>query len=102
MKHLKGLIPGEQQLTSVAKPHWQYGYIKDGKKVIDPLLHYGCFTLGFNRNDIVDYVFENIKVKPEIAESIVKNENLYLNEPSYNLSDQLYTMTGFKSISPFS
>ena len=44
MKHLKGLIPGIQQLTNVAKPHWQYGYIKDGKKIIDPLLHYGCFV----------------------------------------------------------
>ena len=54
MKHLKGLIPGIQQLTNVAKPHWQYGYIKDGKKIIDPLLHYGCFVLGFQRDDILD------------------------------------------------
>jgi hypothetical protein len=92
MKSLKGLIPGVQRLTNVAKPHWQYGYIDDGKKIIDPLLHYGCFTLGFDRHDILDYVYDNIKVKPEIAESIVQNENLYLNEPSYpvirnNLSD---------------
>ena len=98
MKHLKGLIPGVQQLTNVAKPHWQYGYIKDGKKIIDPLLHYGCFVLGFQRDDILDYVFNNIKVKPEIAESIVKNEDLYLNNATYKLSDTLYGMTGYKSI----
>ena len=87
MKHLKGLIPGEQQLTNVAKPSWQYGYIKDKKKIIDPLLHYGCFVLGFRRDDILDYVFNNIRVKPEIAESIVKNEDLYLNNATYKLSD---------------
>ena len=98
MKSLKGLIPGVQRLTNVAKPHWQYGYIDDGKKIIDPLLHYGCFTLGFDRHDILDYVYDNIKVKPEIAESIVQNENLYLNEPSYELSDKLFLMTGYKSI----
>ena len=98
MKSLKGLIPGIQRPTNIAKPHWQYGYIKDEKKIIDPLLHYGCFTLGFNRHDILDYVYDNIKVKPEIAESIVHNEDLYLNEPSYQLSDTLYHMTGYKSI----
>ena len=98
MKHLKGLIPGPQQLTNVAKPHWQYGYIKDNKKIIDPLLHYGCFLLGFNRPDILDYVHKNMQIKPEIAESIVRNENLYLNDSSYMLADQLFQMCGYKSI----
>ena len=58
-------------MTNVAKPHWQYGYIKDGKKIIDPLLHYGCFVLGFQRDDILDYVFNNIKIKPEIGKLIL-------------------------------
>lgn len=98
MKSLQGLIPGVQRSTNVALPHWQYGYIKHGNKIIDPLLHYGCFTLGFDRHDILDFVHDRIKVKPEIAESIVKNETLYLNEPSYALSDSLFLMTGYKSI----
>jgi adenosylmethionine-8-amino-7-oxononanoate aminotransferase len=98
MKSIKGLIPGVQRLTNVAKPHWQYGIVNNDKKIIDPLLHYGCFTLGFDRHDILDYVYDNIRVKPEIAESIVKNEDLYLNEPSYRLSDTLFHMTGYKSI----
>ena len=98
MKSIKGLIPGVQRLTNVAKPHWQYGIINHDKKIIDPLLHYGCFTLGFDRHDILDHVYDNIRVKPEIAESIVKNEDLYLNEPSYRLSDTLFHMTGYKSI----
>jgi len=98
MKSIKGLIPGVQRLTNVAKPHWQYGIINNDKKIIDPLLHYGCFTLGFDRHDILDHVYDNIRVKPEIAESIVKNEDLYLNEPSYQLSDTLFHMTGYKSI----
>ena len=38
--------------------HW-YGYIKDGKKIIDPLLHYGCFVLGFQEMTYWDYVFNN-------------------------------------------
>ena len=45
MKHLKGLIPGPQQLTNVAKPHWQYGYIKDNKKIIDIGDYYGDYSL---------------------------------------------------------
>lgn len=98
MKSIKGLIPGVQRLTNVAKPHWQYGIVNNDKKIIDPLLHYGCFTLGFDRHDILDHVYDNIRVKPEIAESIVKNEDLYLNEPSYQLSDTLFHMTGYKSI----
>ena len=98
MKHLKGLIPGIQQLTNVARPHWQYGYILNNKKIIDPLLHMGCFLLGFDRPDILDYVNNNLRIKPEFAESFTKNENLYLNDPSYQLADQLFQMCGYKSI----
>ena len=39
-----------------------------------------------------------MKVKPEIAESIVENEDLYLNNATYKLSDTLHSMTGYKNI----
>ena len=42
---LKGLIPGKQQPTHPADKHWQFGTIKNEIKMVDPLLHYGCFTL---------------------------------------------------------
>ena len=98
MKKYNGLIPDAQQPIVSATSSWQYGTVEDGVKVIDPLLHYGCFVLGFDRTDIVDYVCEHIKVKPEIAESIIKNENLRLNDASFELADKLYSMTGYKSI----
>jgi putrescine aminotransferase len=98
MKKFKGLIPNTQQLISTAKDFWQFGTIENRKKVIDPLLHYGCFVLGFDRYDIVDYVHDQIKVKPEVAETITKNEHLKLNHASFELADKLYNMTGYNSI----
>ena len=49
-----GLIPEQQKPVQPAHPHWRYGTIEDGVKKIDPLLHYGCFTLGFEYPQIVD------------------------------------------------
>lgn len=92
---LKGLIPGEQKNTEPALPHWKYGTINDNKKIVDPLLHYGCFVLGFNTQDIIQDVCDSLKnVKPEIAESFVSNETLRLNQPSYQLADRLYEISG--------
>ena len=92
---LKGLIPGKQQPTHPADKHWQFGTIKNGIKMVDPLLHYGCFTLGFNRTDIIQHVCDAMQsIKPEIAESIVHAEDLKLNPASYQLSNKLFEMSG--------
>jgi adenosylmethionine-8-amino-7-oxononanoate aminotransferase len=96
---LKGLIPGQQKPTHPSKDHWQFGTVENGIKKIDPLLHYGCFTLGFDRTDIIQHVCDSIKnVKPEIAESSIYNEDLKLNHASYELSDKLFNMSnGYRS-----
>jgi adenosylmethionine-8-amino-7-oxononanoate aminotransferase len=96
---LKGLIPGQQKITELAVPHWKYGTIVDGMRVVDPLLHYGCFVLGFEMDGLIDTVTNRIKgTKPEIAESIIHSETLRLNHPSYELSNKLYEITdGYRS-----
>jgi len=92
---LKGLIPGRQQPTHPADKHWQFGTVVNNVKKVDPLLHYSCFTLGFDRTDIIQYVCDAMKnVKPEIAESIVHAEDLKLNHASYDLSNKLFEMSG--------
>ena len=98
MRKYPGLIPGPQNLIGFQKPYWQYGNIINGVKQIDPVLHFGCFVLGFNRWDIIDYVNDRMKVKPEVAESFIMEDNLRLNDVSWELAEQLYTMSGYKSI----
>jgi adenosylmethionine-8-amino-7-oxononanoate aminotransferase len=96
---LKGLIPGQQKPTHSADKHWQFGTFVNNVKKIDHLLHYSCFTLGFDRTDIIQYVCDAMKnVKPEIAESIVHVEDLKLNHASYELSNKLFDMSnGYRS-----
>lgn len=90
----KGLIPEVQKPVQPALPHWRYGTIEDGVKKIDPLLHFGCFTLGFDYKPIVDKVCDVMKnIKPEIAE-VVGYGDLRLNPVSYELQDKLYRVTG--------
>lgn len=98
MRKYPGLIPGPQNLIGFQKPYWQYGNIINGVKQIDPVLHFGCFVLGFNRWDIIDYVNDRMKVKPEVAESFIMEDNLRLNDVSWELAEQLHTMSGYKSI----
>ncbi len=39
----RGLIPNEQQEEIyLPLPQWQYGEIRDGRKIVDPILHYGA------------------------------------------------------------
>lgn len=96
---LKGLIPGQQKPTHLSKDHWQFGTVENNVKKIDPLLHYGCFTLGFDRLDIIQHVCDSMKgVKPEIAESSIHEEDLNLNHASYELSNKLFNMSnGYRS-----
>lgn len=99
MRKFPGLIPGRQDIVGFEKPFWQYGNIVDGVKQIDPLLHFSCFVLGFERFDIVDYVCDRMKMKPEVAESfIMEDSNLRLNDVAWQLAEQLYHMSGYKSI----
>ena len=82
----KGLIPNEQQETvHYPLPSWQYGEIRDGRKIVDPILHYGCFVLGYRNDEIVDFVTDVVKNnKPEIAEIYMpKTQNVRLNHISF-------------------
>jgi len=89
-----GLIPEVQKPVRPALPHWRYGVIEDGVKKIDPLLHYGCFTLGFENPNIIDKVCQVMKnIKPEIAE-VVGYGDIRLNQVSYELQNRLYQVTG--------
>jgi len=93
----QGLIPEVQQPVKQALPHWRYGTIENGVKVIDPLLHYGCFTMGYEQNNIVDKVSNVVKnVKPEIAE-VVGYGDIRLNQVSFQLQEKLYSITGYHS-----
>jgi putrescine---pyruvate transaminase len=91
----KGLIPNRQQSIFSARPHWQYGEIRDGRKIIDPILHYGCFVLGYHNDEIVDYVSSVVKNnKPEIAETIIESDDLRLNHISFDFADRVHSLTG--------
>ena len=98
MKTFPGLICGEQNPVGPAQPYWQYGNIVNGTKQIDPVLHFGCFVLGFQRTDIIDYVCEHMKTKPEVAESFYCDDTLKLNDITWSLAERLHGMTGFNSI----
>ena len=98
MKTFPGLICGEQNPVGPAHPYWQYGNIVNGTKQIEPILHFGCFVLGFQRTDIIDYVCEHMKTKPEVAESFLAHDDLRLNNVIWQLAERLHNMTGYKSI----
>ena len=92
----RGLIPNiQQQEVLLPLPRWQYGEVRDGMKIIDPLLHYGCFVLGYENEEIVDFVADVVKNnKPEIAEPFIpKTYDIRLNHISFDFSDRLYNIT---------
>ena len=93
-----GLITEYQKSVGTELPYWDYGVVENGTKKIDPILHYGCFTLGYNQPSIVDKVSDTVKsLKPEIAETLVPNETLRLNHVSFQLQDRLKELTGYNS-----
>jgi adenosylmethionine-8-amino-7-oxononanoate aminotransferase len=98
MKLFPGLLCGTQQPVGRPQAFWQYGNIVDGVRRIDPVLHFGCFVLGFQRTDIVDYVCEHMKTKPEVAERFLAHDDIQLNDVTWQLAERLYAMTGYKSI----
>lgn len=97
----KGLIPGEQRNIHPANPKWAYGTVEQNKKVIDYTLGLGCFMLGFQRHDIIDWV--NSKLKLEVFENgeslLNQSDSQTLYDSAFELSDKLYRMTGgYKSM----
>jgi putrescine aminotransferase len=95
----QGLIPNiQQQEVSLPLPRWKYGEIRDGMKIIDPILHYGCFVLGYENDEIIDFVTDIVKNnKPEIAEPFMpKTYDIRLNHISFEFSNRIYNLTGMK------
>ena len=93
-----GLISGKQKNVGLQTATWDYGNIVDDKLVIDPMLHFGCFVLGYKRFDIIDYVCDRMKIKPEVAETFFDDNPLRLNHPTWKLGKTLKAITGYKSI----
>jgi adenosylmethionine-8-amino-7-oxononanoate aminotransferase len=98
LNNYRGLVLGHQQPIYQESNYWKYGIINhQGKKIIDPLLHTGCFMLGYTGNDeFIDTVALKLKtIKPEIAENFLSpNSPLRLNHVSYTLAEQLYQLSG--------
>ena len=96
----KGLIPNEQKETvHPPLPRWQYGEIRDGMKIVDPILHYGCFVLGYENEEIVDFVADTIKNnRPEIAEIMMpKTNDVRLNHISFDFVERIHNISGMNS-----
>ncbi len=94
-----GLIPGKQKNVGKQTPSWNYGtFREDGEKRIDPMLNFGCYTLGYGRKEIIEYVSDNMCIKPEIAENFFDAEPLRLNNPTWTLGKMLKGITGYRSI----
>ena len=96
----KGLIPHIQQDEIYPPlPQWQYGEIRDGKKVIDAILQYGCYVLGYNNEEIIDFVSDTVKSnRPEIGELYMpRSSEGRLNHISFDFSNRIYDMTGMNT-----
>jgi adenosylmethionine-8-amino-7-oxononanoate aminotransferase len=92
----KGIVPDTQKKIKTPLPYWKYGVIENGRKKVDPSLHFGCFVLGYENKPILDYVFSVMENnKPEIAENFVIEEDLRLNHISFEFADRIHRMTGY-------
>jgi adenosylmethionine-8-amino-7-oxononanoate aminotransferase len=96
----KGLIPGKQESVQVDTKHWKFGMCRDGKKIVDSMLHYGAFPLGYDDHGIIDKVCRKLKVcKPETGDNLFKAFEPTLNNPHIELSNKLYEMSkGYRSV----
>jgi adenosylmethionine-8-amino-7-oxononanoate aminotransferase len=94
-----GLLVSEQPDTvHPPLPNWQYGEIRDGRKIIDPILQYGCYVLGYNNEEILDFVASTLKTnKPEIGEIYMpKSQDVRLNHISFEFADRIHAISGMK------
>jgi adenosylmethionine-8-amino-7-oxononanoate aminotransferase len=97
----KGLIPKKQQDLEFQNAIWKFGHIKDGYKIIDPVLHYACFVLGYNDNAFIDNVVDRFKnVRPEVPEFLnLLDAKSKIDPNSFHLAEKLYAITGgYRSI----
>lgn len=79
-------------------PRWQYGDIHAKGKVVDNILHFGCFLLGYQNDEIVDFVADVIKNnKPELGETLDPKYSSRLNHISFDFSERIYNLTGMMS-----
>jgi acetylornithine/succinyldiaminopimelate/putrescine aminotransferase len=89
----RGLITDEQpEVVQMPLPQWQYGEIRDGRKIIDPILHFGCFVLGYKNDEIVDFVADVVKHnRPELGERVMpKTNTARLNHISFEFAERVY------------
>lgn len=96
----KGLIPHIQQDEIYPPlPSWQYGEIRDGRKIIDAILQYGCYVLGYNNEEIIDFVSDTVKTnRPEIGELYMpRSSEGRLNHISFDFSNRIFNMTGMNA-----
>jgi adenosylmethionine-8-amino-7-oxononanoate aminotransferase len=94
-----GLLVSEQpEAVQPPLPNWQYGEIRDGRKIIDPILQYGCYVLGYNNEEILDFVASTLKTnKPEIGEShMPRSQDVRLNHISFEFADRIHAISGMK------
>lgn len=95
----KGLLVNEQQESvHLPLPNWQYGEIRNGRKIIDPILQYGCYVLGYNNEEILDFVANTVKTnKPEIGEIYMPlTDEVRLNHISFDFAEKIYKLSEMK------
>ena len=97
-----GLLPEVQpdnMELELPLPYWKFGEVRDGRKVVDPILQYGCYVLGYHNQEIIDYVYNTMKYnKPEIGEHFMpKTDTLRLNHLSFQLADRVREISGMNS-----
>lgn len=91
-----GLVPDSQpNELYYPLPSWQYGEIRDNRKVIDPILQYGCYVLGYQNEEIIDFVSDTLKKnKPEIGEEYMPDtDKLRLNHISFDFANKINSIT---------
>lgn len=93
----RGLVTDFQpEEIELALPKWQYGEIRNGRKIVDPILHFSCFTLGYENEEIIDFVSDVVKSnKPEIAErGMPLTDVVRLNHISFDFAERIFNKTG--------
>jgi adenosylmethionine-8-amino-7-oxononanoate aminotransferase len=100
MKYNGLIIDKQRQDILLPLPKWQYGEIRNGRKIVDPILHYGCFVLGYQNEEIVDFVTDIIKNnRPELGEvHMPKTDQVRLNHISFDFADRIYNMSGMMPV----
>ena len=97
----KGLMLGQQGDVGVDTEHWKFGTIKDGVKLIDNLLYYSAFSIGYDDHGIIDKVCTRMKgFKHEMGDSLfLGHAGPTVNSPHVDLANRLWNMTnGYRPV----